>query len=359
MGYQQAADVTLFAYLETVLLALNPPIKGFGNLTPGNIKMKPRSWWAMGTNPNNNVEPVRIETQTMTQFNAISQNLAAHMLSNLNVTDATVASDAHVNNYSGTPQGVESQRLDKTITINQFQKRLEVFFADWANHAIRSYLNANSGEIWMTVDEETRRKIWDIEMGEAKLAEQTMKAPAPSIIEGDKIKVDFDALSVDRLSFEVRTGSLIEDMKDVERRALQEMLIPVSQMMGNVSEQNREAFEQSIMQMMQRLCELSDIDIPIQLSSNFSDSMEKQALMATMQQVMQQDQQIQQLAAQQAMAQPQLSGAPEQALPEQVPTNAPDVPLQPSEAPTEGFNPQPPTEVSAEFPQQVVEANQI
>ncbi len=54
LGYQQAADVSLFSYIETILLALNPPIRAYGNLKPGKIQMKPRAWWAMGTNPKAN-----------------------------------------------------------------------------------------------------------------------------------------------------------------------------------------------------------------------------------------------------------------------------------------------------------------
>ena len=87
-----------------------------------------------------------VETTTLTQYNAIMQNTQGNMMKNMNVTEQTVASDAHVMTYSGTPQGVEQQRRDRTTTVNQYQKRVETFFAEWANHALRSYLSAMGGK---------------------------------------------------------------------------------------------------------------------------------------------------------------------------------------------------------------------
>ncbi len=52
------------------------------------------------------------------------------MMRNMNITDQTVASEAHVPGWSKTAQGVEAQQLDKTITVNQYQKRVETFFSE-------------------------------------------------------------------------------------------------------------------------------------------------------------------------------------------------------------------------------------
>jgi len=306
IAQQQFADAFQTSAYQTLLLATKPPIMATGNLMNAKIKMEPAAFWDLGNNPNNKIEKFPVETTTITQYGSILENIGSNMMKNLNITDQTIASDANVARYSGTAPGVREQSRDKTITINQYAKRVEIFFAEWANHALRSYLNSMSGEVEMTVDEQTRRRIWDIEMARDEGKQQRGEKPEKSIIDGDKITVDFDALSVDMLSFKVRAGSLIETREEEERRNIQEMLVPVSQMMGNVSEENRAVFEDNIMQMMSRLFELSNIDISAQTAKRIDDKLMLEAQKATMEQVMLQQQQIQQLAQQQAaMQQPQ------------------------------------------------------
>lgn len=296
IAQQQFADAFQTSAYQTLLLATKPPIMATGNLMNAKIKMEPAAFWDLGNNPNNKLEKFPVETTTITQYGSILENIGSNMMKNLNITDQTIASDANVARYSGTAPGVHEQARDKTITINQYAKRVETFFSEWANHALRSYINSMGGKVEMTVDEETRRRIWDIEMNRDKALSEAGEEPEESIVDGDKITVDFDALSVDLLSFKVRAGSLMETREEEERRNLQEMLIPVSQMMGNVTEGNRQAFEKTIMQMVSRLLELSNIDMPLQASGNINDALQRDALLATMEQVMQQQEQINQLA---------------------------------------------------------------
>ncbi len=371
IAQQQYADAFQSTAYQTLLLALNPPMMIFGNLTNPKLKMKPRAIWPMGTNPNNRVEPYRVETTTLTQYGSILESISGHMMASLNITDATVASDANVPHYSATPQGVEQQRLDKTITINQYQKRIETFFAEWANHALRSYINCMSGVVEITVDNRTRRKITEIENAEAErkrlelenelqiklqMGEQPdieamlkeLDMANESIIDGNKISVDFDALGNDMLfEFEVRTGSLIENEREEERANIQEMLIPISQMMGNVSDDNRAAFEDVLMQLISRLCELSDVDISAGLVSKMNERTVMAALQSTMDAVMAQQQQIGQLQQQQAVMQPPMpqgqpmppeaQGMPPEAMP---PEGMPPEAMPPEMMPPEGLPPE-------------------
>ena len=306
IAQQQFADAFQTSAYQTLLLATKPPIMATGNLMNAKIKMEPAAFWDLGNNPNNKIEKFPVETTTITQYGSILENIGSNMMKNLNITDQTIASDANVARYSGTAPGVREQSRDKTITINQYAKRVETFFAEWANHALRSYLNSMGGKVKMTVDEPTRRRIWDIEMARDDSNQQRGEKPEESIIDGDKITIDFDKLSVDMLSFKVRAGSLIETREEEERRNIQEMLVPVSQMMGNVSEENRSVFEDNIMQMMSRLFELSNIDVSAQTAKRVDDKLMLSAMRATMDEVAKQQQQIQMLAQQQAaMQQPQ------------------------------------------------------
>ena len=312
IAQQQFADAFQTSAYQTLLLATKPPIMATGNLMNAKIKMEPAAFWDLGNNPNNKIEKFPVETTTITQYGSILENIGSNMMKNLNITDQTIASDANVARYSGTAPGVREQSRDKTITINQYAKRVETFFAEWANHALRSYLNSMGGKVKMTVDEPTRRRIWDIEMTRDGSNQQRGEKPGESIIDGDKITIDFDKLSVDMLSFKVRAGSLIETREEEERRNIQEMLVPVSQMMGNVSEENRAVFEKNIMQMMSRLFELSNIDVSAQTAKRIDDTLLLEAQKATMEQVMLQQQQIQQLAQQQAAMQQPATQQPQQ-----------------------------------------------
>ena len=332
IAQQQFADAFQTSAYQTLLLATKPPIMATGNLMNAKIKMEPAAFWDLGNNPNNKLEKFPVETTTITQYGSILENIGSNMMKNLNITDQTIASDANVARYSGTAPGVHEQARDKTITINQYAKRVETFFSEWANHALRSYINSMGGRVEMTVDEETRRRIWDIEMNRDKALSDAGEEPEESIVDGDKITVDFDALSVDLLSFKVRAGSLMETREEEERRNLQEMLIPVSQMMGNVTEGNRQAFEKTIMQMVSRLLELSNIDMPLQASGNINDALQRDALLATMEQVMQQQEQINQLAG--AVAVAALPGA------DDVAGQQPEMPAPDVEAPTPQLQPQ-------------------
>ena len=311
IAQQQFADAFQTSAYQTLLLATKPPIMATGNLMNAKIKMEPAAFWDLGNNPNNKLEKFPVETTTITQYGAILENIGSNMMKNLNITDQTIASDANVARYSGTAPGVREQARDKTITINQYSKRIETFFSEWANHALRSYINSMGGKVEMTVDEMTRRRIWDIEMAEGRSDMRAGEEPEESIIDGDKITIDFDALSVDLLSFKVRAGSLMETREEEERRNLQEMLVPVSQMMGNVSDQNRATFEKIIMQMTSRLLELSNIDISAQASDEIDTSLLLAAQRATMEEVMQQRQQMAQMQQQMlgAGGQPE-AGAP-------------------------------------------------
>lgn len=344
MAQQQFADAFQSTAYQTLLLSLHPPLQVFGNLTNPKMKMKPNAIWPMGTNPNNKIEKFPVETTTLTGYNSILEGIGARMMSSLNITDATVASDANVPHYSATPQGVEQQRLDKTITINQYQKRVEVFFSEWANHAIRSYLNSMKGTHAITVDSKTRKRIESIEQSKERERELAMRQLfganatdeaitesedwGASIIEGNKANIDFSMFDDAMFNFEVRTGSLIESEQETERENIQEMLVSVSQMMGNVSDANRQAFESIVMQLVLRQCELANIDISAGIASTMNEQLVMNALESTMNAIVDQQNQIGQM--QQMMGMPQQGMLPEQAIPTEV-VGMPQQPVNPQE----------------------------
>lgn len=319
LSQQQYADAFQTSSYQTLLLATQPPIMATGNLMNAKIRMKPRAFWDMGNNPNAKIEKFPVETTTITQYGKILENVSGNMMKNLNISDATIASDAAVARYSGTAPGVHEQAKDKTITINQYAKRVETFFCEWANHAIRTYVASMSGKQEITVDEETRRKIWDIEMARDRDLEKAGEDPKGSVVDGDKVEIDFDALASDTFEFKVRAGSLIETREEEQRKNIQEMIVPLSQMLGNVSDKAKPAFEQNLLQLVSRLCELSDVDVAAQTGQRIDSALED-AMLATMNQVATQQRQIDQLTA---MQQPQMQPQVQQPQPQPQPQMQP------------------------------------
>jgi hypothetical protein len=286
LGHQQFADGFQTTSYELMMLAARPPLMMFGNLPNPKIAMKPGAIWPIGTNPNNKIENFQVETSTLNRYGDILEQASASMMRNLGVVDGTVASDAKAN-YSGTPQGVEAQREDKTISVNSIQKRVEIFFSEWANHAMRSYVNAMSGVHELTVSEDTRRRIYDVD--------------GPDSIDGNKIAIDFSLLKPESINFQVRTGSLTQSKSQEKIDNIQGVLIPLTQMLGNLSEDNHSMFENSVLlPLIQSWLEAADIDVSQQTGSAVENQIMLNALAETMAQVQQQQGQIGALAGQQA-----------------------------------------------------------
>ena len=266
---QQFNDLFQTSAYKNLLLAMEPPIMVTGwETNPSSYKYEPRKIWNLGNNPNNKVEPVKIENSILSNWATTREAVAAAMTRNLNVSDGTVAKDAGVG-YSKTAPGVEEQVNQKTININSYQKRVESFFSQWAVQALRMYVNSMSGEHWLTVDEATRRRLFDI--GEM------------DCIDGNKVCIDFSLLSANMLEFKVRTGSLIQRKEDQELEKLSTMVQPFIQNLNGWSDQNRIVIENDILlPVAMRMVELSDTDIANTLADSLSTQIAKN-MMADMQ----------------------------------------------------------------------------
>ncbi len=301
---QQFNDLFQTSAYKNLLLAMEPPIMVSGwETNPSSYKFEPRKIWNLGNNPNNvKVEPVKIDNAVLSGWSATREAVAASMLRNLNVSDGTVAKDAGVN-YSKTAPGVEAQREAKTISINQYQKRVEYFVQQWAVQALRMYVNAMHGTHRLTVDEGTRRRLYDI--GE------------DALIDGDKVVVDFDELSPDMLEFKVRAGSLIQRKEDQELEKLSQMVQPFVQNINGWSDANRAVIENDVLlPVAMRMVELSDTDLASTIADSLSTQIAKN-MMADMQaqidaQQMQMDGMQMQMDGMQQALPPESQGQPAQ-----------------------------------------------
>ncbi len=267
---QQFNDLFQTSAYKNLLLAMEPPIMVSGwETNPSSYKFEPRKIWNLGNNPNQvKVEPVKIDNSVLGNWATTREAVAAAMVRNLNVADGSIAKDAGVN-YSKTAPGVEQQATEKTININQYQKRVEGFMQEWAVQALRMYVNSMHGEHRLTVDEQTRRRLFDI--------------GADDCIDGDKVIIDFDELSANMLEFKVRTGSLIQKKEDQELEKLTNMVQPFIQNLNGWSDANRQVIENDVLlPVAMRMLELSDTDISQTLADSLSTQIAKN-MMADMQ----------------------------------------------------------------------------
>jgi len=311
---QQFNDLFQTSAYKNLLLAMEPPIMVSGwETNPSSYKFEPRKIWNLGNNPNSKVEPVKVDNSVLSGWSTTRESISASMLRNLNVMDGQVAADMHTSNYSKTAPGVQQQEENKSITINQYQKRVEDFFGQWAVQALRMYINSMSGEHKLTVDEETRRRLYDI--GEE------------DCVEGDKVIIDFSELSADMLEYKVRTGSLIQRKEDQELEKLTIMIQPIIQNLNGWSEENRSVIENDILlPVTMRMIELSDTDLAASLSESLSTQIAKNMMADMQMQVDGQQAQINDLQGQMA--------ATQQALPAESQEQLAQAPMaQPAEMP--------------------------
>lgn len=320
---QQFNDLFQTSAYKNLLLAMEPPIMVSGwETNPSSYKYEPRKIWNLGNNPNQvKVEPVKIENSILSNWSTTREAVAAAMVRNLNVADGTVAKDSGAG-YSKTAPGVDQQVAEKTININQYQKRVENFFQQWAVQALRMYVNSMGGVHQMAVDEETRRRLYDI--------------GREDLIDGNKVSIDFDGLSVESIGFTVRAGSLIQKKEDQELDRLTAMVQPFIQNLNGWSEDNRRVIENDVLlPCAMRMLELSNTDISSTLAESLSTQIAKNMLAGMQQQMDAQQQQIdgmqaQMDAQQQPAEQGQASDIFAQQPEEQV---APDQPVDENEVP--------------------------
>lgn len=282
---QQFNDLFQTSAYKNLLLAMEPPIMVSGwETNPSSYKYEPRKIWNLGNNPNSKVEPVKIDNAVLSGWSTTREAIAASMLRNLNVMDGTIASDSGVS-FSKTAPGVEEQSKSKTISINNYQKRVETFFSQWAVQALRMYVTAMNGRHELTVNEATRRRLADI--GE------------DSCIHGNKIEIDFSLLSADMLEFKVRAGSLVQRKEDQELEKLAQMVQPFVQNLNGWSDENRRVIENDILlPVAMRMVELSDTDIANTLSDSLATQIAKNMMAGMQAQIDGQQMQIDQQGAQ-------------------------------------------------------------
>ena len=231
VGRQEFQDLMLNGAMKMWYRNINPPIIGYGtinavpNLGPG--KFTPIS------NPNAKLEPLEISTQTLLQYNQIATANAGNMVQQLGAADQQMASMSGGNGgMSQTPQGVEAQQAMVDITTNNYQKAIESFFSRYCSYALTVFFAELKGTVEDIVPTADARrnmiaaglKVEDVLDAEGKVLQKA------DFNEEGVLQLEFDELATE---YFVRTipGSLVEMEDEKQLRVLNQMFIPLSQMM--------------------------------------------------------------------------------------------------------------------------------
>ena len=231
VGRQEFQDLMLNGAMKMWYRNINPPIIGYGtinavpNLGPG--KFTPIS------NPNAKLEPLEVSTQTLLQYNNIATANAGNMVQQLGAADQQMASMNGGNGgMSQTPQGVEAQQAMVDITTNNYQKAIENFFSRYCSYALTVYfaeLKGTVSDIIPTAD--ARRAMINGGLTIQDVVDDEGKVVAKADFDEDgRLNLEFDEMATE---YFVRTipGSLVEMEDEKQLRVLNQMFVPLSQMM--------------------------------------------------------------------------------------------------------------------------------
>ena len=222
LGRQEFQDLMHNGAMKMWYRNINPPLIGYGalNTTPN---LSPGKYTSV-SNPNARIEPFEVQTQTLMQYQVISQGNTGAMVNLVGAADQQMAMQAG-NGMSATPQGVEAQQGMVDITTNNYQKAIESFFSHYCSYALTMYFQELKGTKRITPTADARQAL----MGAGLDAELFND-------EGD-LDVSFSDMAV---QYFVRCvpGSLVELEDEKQLRILQQIFVPLSQAMPALAASN-------------------------------------------------------------------------------------------------------------------------
>lgn len=213
VGRQDFQDLMLNGAMKLWYRNINPSIIGYGtvnsipNLSPGK--------YTQISNPNAKIEPFEVNTQTLLQYGAISEQNLGSMVNMLGSADQQMATQAG-NGMSATPQGVDAQVQMVDITTNNYQKAIEAFFSKYCSYALTVYFQELKAVKAVELTADARQRLLSAGL------------PAETIKDDGTFDVSYADLAVE---YWVRTvpGSLVEMEDEKQLRILNQLFIPLSQ----------------------------------------------------------------------------------------------------------------------------------
>ena len=254
LGRQEFQDLMHNGAMKLWYRNINPTILGYGgpqatpNMSPGK--------YVQISNPNAKLEPFEVNTQTLMQYQMISQGNMGAMINLVGSADQQMATQAGYG-MSATPQGVEAQQGLVDITTNNYQKAIEQFFSHYCSYALMIYFQELKSVKKVSLTAEARQQLLGAGLD------------ASNITEDYELEIDFSDLAIE---YFVRCvpGSLVEMEDEKQLRILNQLFVPLSQAMPALAATGDQAmlknFAVAMQFIVQRQIELSGSNRKEQIS---------------------------------------------------------------------------------------------
>lgn len=311
-GMQNLLDSHTQSFQYMNALNMNPPLKKKGDIPRGAIKYVPNAIWDMGSNPQNDVEVVSINTQALSNF-PNTYGLIKSQILNLNSTqDNSISSEVGNPGFSKTPAGIKSNEARLGVSDNYLRKQYESWFEAISETMLNLTFAEQSGIVEEDLDKRTAANL-------RKEIPEGNEIITWDEVDENKIYVNYDLLGEEPIYFtaDAASSKVNEDNAQVESlAAVKELVVdmlPVSKRMQLANKFiyklgvedpediifSEEELEQALQaeQMQQQMMEQQ-----MAMQGQMQDPMQEQAMMEE-QMMMEQAMQEEQMAQEQ----PQLS----------------------------------------------------
>lgn len=231
-GMQNLLDSHTQAFQYMQALEMNPPLQKWGDIAKGSIKYVPNAIIDMGTNPNNKIEPLTINTQAISNFPTTYGLIKSQILNLNNSSDTSISAESGNPGFSKTQAGVNAMQQRLGVSDNYLRKQYETWWQEVCETMLNLYFAEMSGNKEEHLDSKTADKLRkDYPEGAEWFIWQ-------NVDESDTIIVDYDKLGDRPIYFVVDAGSsqVKEDNDQVEAMtAVKELvmdMLPVSKRMS-------------------------------------------------------------------------------------------------------------------------------
>lgn len=219
---QNLMDSEMQMYQFNRALMLAPPVIKRGMWSKSQAKMIPNSIWDLGSDPNNSVETLKLDTTAISNFPALYGLTKSQLLNMLASPDTSISADVGNPGFSKTPAGVNAQQQTMSVDDNYIRKNFETWHERIAETMINRYFAEREGKEEIQLDD--------------AYAEKLRKIKPEAVSDDNKIRVDWSQ-ETKALKFEVDAST--SNMKDdaAERDRLVELL-DISQKYPNLDKKN-------------------------------------------------------------------------------------------------------------------------
>jgi hypothetical protein len=207
---QNLMDGEMQMYQYNRALQLNPPLLKKGNYNKNKIKFAPNTIIDLGSNADNSLEPLTIDTASLANFPNNYGLMQSKLYELLSTPNSTISSDVGNITQSKTPQGVEQGKANLSIDDNYVRKQFETWFERWSETAINLYFAERSGIEELQLDADTAEEL--------KLLAADGKFDLSLLSDDNKIRINYDT-ATEQLKFRV-DPSTSKKQDDAEQLAL-------------------------------------------------------------------------------------------------------------------------------------------